>query len=463
MKSDQKFLYRLLCSIILTVIAAGSFYYAWNCFIQVKLSPDTLIGHDILIIVMSVYAFVFCLSFLKMRGFSIGADRKINTVASQVIALLTTDIIEIMVMMAVIRRSDSFGLIISDILILFLVQSVIIPLVSVIMIEIYRKVFPPLSLVEIYGNDKNDIYIKMGNVRYKYFIDERLHYQSENVKEAISEHDAVLISDVPVSERDRLLQYCFDIGKRVYFTPEIADIIVKYTEELKLFDTPLYLSRNDGISKTELFIKRLFDLVFSSIGLAVLSPVFLIVALAIKLEDGGPVFFRQERCTIGSRRFMIIKFRSMIVGAEKDGRPHPAGKHDDRITKVGRIIRTIHVDELPQIINIIKGDMSIVGPRPERVEHVLKYNAELPEFTLRNKVKSGLTGYAQVYGKYNTTALDKLKLDLAYITNYSLLLDLKIIIETVKILFRKENSEGFTEEKAAEIHDADINGSAGNK
>ena len=222
MKSDQKFLYRLLCSIILTVIAAGSFYYAWNCFIQVKLSPDTLIGHDILIIVMSVYAFVFCLSFLKMRGFSIGADRKINTVASQVIALLTTDIIEIMVMMAVIRRSDSFGLIISDILILFLVQSVIIPLVSVIMIEIYRKVFPPLSLVEIYGNDKNDIYIKMGNVRYKYFIDERLHYQSENVKEAISEHDAVLISDVPVSERDRLLQYCFDIGKRVYFTPEIG-------------------------------------------------------------------------------------------------------------------------------------------------------------------------------------------------------------------------------------------------
>jgi lipopolysaccharide/colanic/teichoic acid biosynthesis glycosyltransferase len=144
----------------------------------------------------------------------------------------------------------------------------------------------------------------------------------------------------------------------------------------------------------------------------------------------------------------------MIVDAEKDGRPHPAGEKDDRITKVGHVIRAIRVDELPQLINILKGDMSIVGPRPERVEHVEKYTQDVPEFKYRLKVKGGLTGYAQVYGKYNTTALDKIKLDMYYIINYSIRLDLQIIFETVKILFQKESTEGFTEERVEEMHDA---------
>ena len=152
---------------------------------------------------------------------------------------------------------------------------------------------------------------------------------------------------------------------------------------------------------------------------------------------------------------MILKFRSMIVDAEKDGRPHPAGKKDDRITKVGRVIRACRIDELPQLFNILSGDMSIVGPRPERYEHVEKYSNDIPEFRFREKVKGGLTGYAQVYGKYNTTALDKLKMDLTYITNYSLLLDFQIMFETVKILFQKESTEGFDSQRAQEMHDAD--------
>ena len=152
---------------------------------------------------------------------------------------------------------------------------------------------------------------------------------------------------------------------------------------------------------------------------------------------------------------MILKFRSMIVDAEKDGRPHPAGEKDDRITKVGRLIRACRIDELPQLFNILSGDMSIVGPRPERYEHVQKYTNDIPEFKFREKVKGGLTGYAQVYGKYNTTALDKLKMDLTYIANYSFLLDLQIIFETVKILFQKESTEGFDSKRAKEMHDAD--------
>ena len=186
-------------------------------------------------------------------------------------------------------------------------------------------------------------------------------------------------------------------------------------------------------------------------ALIFLSPVFLVTAIAIRLEDHGPVFFRQERCTIGGRRFMIIKFRSMIVDAEKDGMPHPAESGDSRITKVGRFIRSTRIDELPQLVNILKGDMSIVGPRPERVEHMVKYMEEVPEFRFRLKVKGGLTGYAQVYGKYNTTALDKLKMDLVYITKYSLLLDVQIIFETVKILLWRESTEGSEKQKALKI------------
>lgn len=143
----------------------------------------------------------------------------------------------------------------------------------------------------------------------------------------------------------------------------------------------------------------------------------------------------------------------MIEDAEKDGKPHPAGENDDRITRVGRIIRACRVDELPQLLNIIKGEMSIVGPRPERVEHVQMYTEEIPEFVFRLKVKAGLTGMAQVYGKYNTTALDKLKFDLLYITNFSILLDLQIIFETVKILFQKESTEGFSEERVQEMQE----------
>ena len=148
---------------------------------------------------------------------------------------------------------------------------------------------------------------------------------------------------------------------------------------------------------------------------------------------------------------MILKFRSMIVDAEKDGRPHPAGEEDDRITKVGKIIRATRVDELPQIINILLGDMSIVGPRPERVEHVEKYSEDIPEFVFRTKVKGGLTGYAQVYGKYNTSALDKLKMDMIYIENYSLLLDIQIIFETIRVIFQKDSTEGFSEEQQEEM------------
>ena len=292
--------------------------------------------------------------------------------------------------------------------------------------------------------DGSSLYIEGGLIKktpLKNFLNEMKNF------------DAVLINDLPDRQENRLIKLCYGQDKRVYFTPKLSDILVKGSEELNLFDTPLYLRRNNGIPYWKLAVKRFFDIILSLIALIILGPILLLVALAIKLEDGGPVFYKQERCTINGNKFMIIKFRSMIVDAEKDGKPHPATEHDDRITKVGKFIRACRIDELPQLFNILKGDMSIVGPRPERVEHVEKYTSMIPEFSFREKVKGGLTGYAQVYGKYNTTALDKLKLDLIYITNYSLLLDIQIIFETVKILFQKESTEGFSESQEKDMED----------
>ena len=195
------------------------------------------------------------------------------------------------------------------------------------------------------------------------------------------------------------------------------------------------------------------DIIISALMLVITSPFLLLSAIAVKLYDGGPVFFRQARSTLGGKVFYIHKFRSMIVDAEKDGAPRPAEDFDPRITPVGRFLRASRLDELPQLIDILVGNMSIVGPRPERIEHTQQYSEDIPEFQYRLKVRGGLTGYAQLYGKYNTTPYDKLQLDLMYIQNYSLLLDLKLILMTVKIMFMKESTEGFSKEDSKKIRD----------
>ena len=180
----------------------------------------------------------------------------------------------------------------------------------------------------------------------------------------------------------------------------------------------------------------------AAILLVITSPIMLVTALVIKLYDKGPVLYKQVRCTRDAKEFEILKFRSMRVDAEKDGVARLASKHDSRITPIGKFIRAVRIDELPQLINILKGEMSFIGPRPERPQIIAQYMEEMPEFAFRMKVKAGLAGYAQVYGKYNTTPYDKLKLDLFYIENYTVWLDLKLMLLTLKILFSPDSTEG---------------------
>lgn len=312
--------------------------------------------------------------------------------------------------------------------------------------EMFRTLFPPRNILLLYQEyDPTALLKKVKSRRDKYIIRESFNVDEEwdKVLRKIDLYDAVFLCDIHSPLRNQLLKYCYSKGIRVYITPKISDIIIRSSEDMHLFDTPLLLSRNSGLTFDQKFFKRILDIVVSLIALVVTSPVMLLIAIAIKVYDRGPVFFMQERCTIGGKVFKIHKFRSMIENAEKNGEVIPATEDDDRITPIGKIIRKTRLDELPQFIDILKGDMSVVGPRPERVEHVEQYTKEVPEFEYRLKVKGGLTGYAQIYGKYNTTAYDKLKLDLMYIQNYSFLLDLKLIMMTVKIIFMKESTEGF--------------------
>ena len=322
----------------------------------------------------------------------------------------------------------------------------------------FLKHIIPKSTILIYGKQIDEQNLKEFKKKIlqkyshlfilQYVITEEL--SNEVIEKKIDQCHTVLLYEVTYQKRKDLGKYTMDQKKTIYITPRIEDIVLQGCIPKHLIDTPLLKYSYAYQRKTTRCWKRILDILFSLIVIIITSPVMLITAAAIKMEDGGPIFYKQSRCTKDAKVFQILKFRSMVVDAEKYGFI-PCINNDSRITKVGRIIRTTRIDELPQIINILKGDMSFVGPRPERVEHVKKYTEELPEFSYRLCVKGGLTGYAQIYGKYNTSAYDKLRLDLMYIENQSLIMDLKIILMTIKIMFIPESTEGFTKADSKKI------------
>lgn len=263
--------------------------------------------------------------------------------------------------------------------------------------------------------------------------------------ELLKEYESVFLYDVCSHERNIIMKYCVSNAISVYILPRVGDMILSGAKSMHMFRLPILRVRKYNPPLEYVFFKRLFDIIVSVIGLIILSPIIAVTAIAIKANDNGPVFYKQRRYTKDSKEFYILKFRSMRVDAEKDGAQLSSGENDDRITPVGRIIRKLRIDELPQLWNVLVGDMSIVGPRPERPEISEVYEQDLPEFNLRLQTKAGLTGYAQVYGKYNTAPYDKLLMDLMYIANPSVIEDLKIIFATIKILFLPESTEGVAE------------------
>ncbi len=274
----------------------------------------------------------------------------------------------------------------------------------------------------------------------------------EQIQQALNGAEAVFLLGLDVDTRNVLVKYCITRGIYCYFPPRVGDVLVSGAEHMEAFSVPLVRVRQAIPSIEYAAIKRCFDVVASVLAIILTSPFMLAVAIAIKVQDRGPVLYKQVRLTKDRKEFKVLKFRSMRVDAEKDGVARLATENDDRITPVGKFIRKIRFDELPQLFNILKGDMSIVGPRPERPEIASQYEEEIPSFGLRLQVKAGLTGYAQVYGRYNTTPYDKLKMDLMYINRMSAFEDMRIILATVKVLFMKESTEGIEEGQTTASH-----------
>ncbi len=438
--------YKRLIMFLASVLVIGlqTVNFAWVWFTQYNFrhvigSLYWRRGNWALIVMYALITYVMSKLFGALK---VGYMRVLDVIISQILSVLCTNVV-VYLQLALIGRWK-FLTHLEPMLWLTAVNLAVVLLWVVFMRWIYARIYPPRQVIMIYDSHNPEKLLKDISSRAdKYVISEAVYLGSgmDYIKERILHYQGVILGDMPAHERNLLVKYCFEKDIRCYCSPKISDIMIMSAEKVHMFDTPLLLFRNRGLTVEQQALKRGFDVVCASVMLVLLSPVMLLIALLVKGYDGGPVFYKQERLTRDGKVFLVYKFRSMRVDSEKNG-ARLAMKHDSRVTPVGRVLRNIHFDELPQLINILKGDMSMVGPRPERPEIAAEYEKEIPEFSYRLKVKAGLTGYAQVYGKYNTTPYDKLKLDLTYIENYSFFLDLQLIATTVKILFQKENTEG---------------------
>lgn len=392
-------------------------------------------------VLMGVYAVLLYIFFQNSDCTMFGQLHRVDLIIGQIISIVLVNGITYFQLCLIANQM----LTPAPILILTAGEVVLAAVLVVLYTGLYHKLYAPHEMLLIYGNRRGvSLKIKMDSRRDKYNISKLISVEEgfEAICREMGKYDAVILSDVPAQIRNDILKYCYRYRIRTYLSPKLTDIMIRGGKNITLFDAPLLLVKGTGLTPAQRVAKRCMDIVLSAIALLITSPAFLAVAISIKLEDGGPVFYKQKRLTRNGREFEILKFRSMIVDAEKYAGAVLATEDDPRITKTGKVIRATRLDELPQLLNILKGDMSIVGPRPERKVIADEYCKDIPEFAYRLKVRGGLTGYAQIYGKYNTSAYDKLRLDLMYIENYSFLLDIKLIILTMRIIFSKESTEG---------------------
>ena len=275
--------------------------------------------------------------------------------------------------------------------------------------------------------------------RKQYKITSVVDYRCSDIEPYIEKAETVFVYDIPAERRLMIMRLCYKHKVNVYFNPYLEDIMEVNAKHYVLDDVYLFNKNNKTLTMEQRILKRLLDIGLSLLLGFLTSPLWICGAIAVKLYDGGPVFFKQKRATIHGRVFDVYKLRTMKTNVEN----YSAKKDDDRITKPGKILRRTRIDELPQLLNVLKGDMTFVGPRPEMLENVQSYTEELPEFRYRLRVKAGLTGYAQISGKYNTTPRDKLIMDMMYIEQFSILRDIQLILQTAVVLLKSDSTEAF--------------------
>ena len=435
--------------IFISLLFSGSMYYVWINFYNPYLpTPFYKLGNYFLFaLLLLIYV-----SFVKVYGgFMVGTATVPDLIFSQIIAICFLEGISYIVFSLLSYRLVSIW----PFILIILAFSSFAAIWVIVIDFIYFKLHAPKKTIVVFNNV--DSYLSLKGIRSmdKRFRVIRTVNSEKTTLEELFDYmknlDAVFLCGVPSDYRNEVVKHCIATGKVAYVKPKISDTIIRGGRTIQLMNIPVYRCKRSDASLIYTFIKRVGDIVISAVGLVVLSPVILITAICIKSEDGGPVFYKQKRLTLNGKEFDVIKFRSMRVDAEKDGKARLAAEDDDRITKVGKIIRKCRIDEIPQILNILSGSMSIVGPRPERPEIMEEYKDSLPEFALRLQVKAGLTGYAQVYGKYNTPPYDKVQMDLMYVANQSLFEDFRLILMTIKIMLTPSSTEGVSKNQTTAL------------
>lgn len=439
-KQRSKHLLNVTAAFLLWLIQVAAFAYVWYEIYIPTMSIENRFWYRGNFAVVGMYGLYLFFFTKVLGGYRIGYSRIMEMILSNYISIICANLIEYF-QLCLINNAyvpvQPLGLLLIFELVL------VVPYICLVR-RLYLRMYPPRKMILVYGeHSPENLLAKMNARNDRYNVCTTVSYTIgyEKLYKMFEKYEAVVLCDIPAEARNDIMKHCYQESIRMYVTPKISDVILRGAEDIHMFDTPLYLSRNQGLTITQRFWKRTMDIVLSLIGLAIVAPFMILTAIIIKCTDGGSVFYTQKRLTRDGKEFDILKFRSMRSDSEAAG-ARLAMKDDDRVTPIGKFIRRIHFDEIPQILNILKGDMSIVGPRPERKEIQDQYEEVIPEFPLRLKVKAGLTGYAQVYGKYNTTPYDKVKMDITYIENYCLWMDIKLIMMTLKVLFQKENSEG---------------------
>jgi exopolysaccharide biosynthesis polyprenyl glycosylphosphotransferase len=402
------------------------------------------------LITLSMFVIGFFLFIKVYGGFDIGKRKSKPIIYSFSIAAILADLaaylqLEIMnVNSAKNAELTLFGGDFALLLACFVIQAGGIAGLAYLGNHLYFMLHKPAKCCVITADSRNfeRARARLGKFRLQYEICEQVDCLDPRVKAAIRRSEAVFLFDVPAAQRIPLVEYCYKHKIGVFFTPDLYDILSS-SGEVRILDDEMLIGREGPeITMGQRMAKRAADIVLSLAGLVCLAPLMLAVAAAIRISDGGKAVYRQKRMTREGREFYIFKFRTMVSHAEND-RQLPAGQGDARVTRLGRHLRRCRLDELPQLLNILRGDMSFVGPRPEMLENVDRYMKELPEFAYRSRMKAGLTGYAQIAGKYNTPPRQKLLMDLYYISNYSLLLDAKLLLKTLLVFFKKDSTQAF--------------------
>lgn len=438
-KQKEKIVIYIMKALIIAFIS-GSLFASWVLYYNKHIpTPFFRLGNYL----MGVLIVAFYISFVKVYGgFLVGTSPVWDLVFSQIIAIGFLEAICYVIFSLLSYKLLSIWPFIGT----FIVFSLVAALWCVVADYLYFRIHQPKKTVVVFENV--DSYHSLKGIRsmdkrftvLKTFNSEKtsLHELFEQIRTV----DAVFLCGVPSDYRNEVVKYCIANGKVAYIKPKISDTIIRGGRTIQLLNVPVYRCKRSDASAIYLLVKRFFDIVLSLIAIIISSPFTIATAIAIKAYDGGDVLYKQVRLTTNGKKFKVLKFRSMIQDAEKDGVARLASEGDSRITPVGKFIRKTRLDELPQLFNILKGDMSFVGPRPERPEIAEQYEKDMPEFALRLQVKAGLTGYAQVYGKYNTPPYDKVQMDLMYIANQSLLEDLRLMLMTFKIMFVPTSTEG---------------------